>query len=326
MDFVTAKHAVDLLLRAPGKDKLLSIYGGEPLLNFRLLEEICPYAHLTAARLGKNLTISICTNCTVLEKKHLLFFRKYSIRLIVSLAGNRDDHDRFRRFNSVKGSYSSVERRLHMIFDLLPRGHIGTSFCVFPSAIDNMPDNFAYLLKLGFNYVNLEIIREYEKWNRKKLERYALGLRAIVKFVFSQIPEGNFIFLNPINWQVKYRLLTRFSFGSCPFSYKLEVYPKGEMAFSPFLFNAKEKEEFLIGNVNDAALRRYAQCRFNAAILRCKRCERDYFRDYAFDEGASRAYNLYQRVCLEAAKLIENYARSKSVFKRYVRHIDKICF
>ncbi len=102
MELATAKNSVDLLLRSQGKDKLLSIYGGEPLLNFKLIEKISPYAISQAEKLKKNLIITVCTNATLLEEKYLDFFKKYNIKLIVSLAGEKSGQDKFRNFQKFK--------------------------------------------------------------------------------------------------------------------------------------------------------------------------------------------------------------------------------
>ena len=34
----------------------------------------------------------------------------------------------------------------------------------------------------------------------------------------------------------------------------LEVYPEGEMAFSPFLINSEKREQYIIGNINQKSL------------------------------------------------------------------------
>lgn len=328
MDLTTARNAVDLFLKAPGKNKLFSIYGGEPLLNFRLMEQICPYAISRARRSRKALDISVCTNLTALKERHIVFLKERGIKVIVSMAGIKKRHNRFRVFNNKKGTYDSVRGKLPLLFKNIPRENIGASLCVFPSAAGSVDEDFMHLVKLGFNYINFEIIREYQYWSLEKITQFALGLKKIIKYVFDQARENNFIFLNPINWEIKHRLLTRSLGANCPFNYKLEVYPKGEMAFSPFLFNSPEKDKYIIGSVNDngAVLKRFPGCRFNSASGRCRSCEYEYFKDYSFDQGASKLYRLYQIICLEAAEFIKSNSRKKPAFARYIRHADNICF
>jgi len=326
MKLSTAEKAIDLLLESKGEDKILSIYGGEPYMNFELVEEIIPYAIDKAKKLNKNLTISTCTNFTLLEEKHLLFLKKYNIRLIISMIGEKRDHDRMRKFYNNKGTYDSILKKLTLLFEIVPRENIGISFCIFPSTVENMENNFYHLINLGFNYINFEIIREYEEWSLNRIGKFVLELSKIIKYILSEIPKKNFIFLNPVNWEIKYHILTKSLGISCPFNYKLEVYPKGEIAFSPFLLNSSQKENYIIGNINKSFFR-FDSCRFNPKSSKCQRCEYDYFKDYSSDEGASKAYRLYHLLCLKAAKEIQNHACKIKPFGDYVREIkERICF
>src|SRR3989338_10116842 len=68
MSLEVAKKAIDILIKSKGTNKLLSMYGGEILLEFNLLKEICNYAQNQAKINEKILTISICTNATLIER------------------------------------------------------------------------------------------------------------------------------------------------------------------------------------------------------------------------------------------------------------------
>ncbi|MBZ9572757.1 radical SAM protein [Patescibacteria group bacterium] len=327
MDFATAKNAIDLLLESERKDKLLSVYGGEPLLNFKLIEKICPYAITRAEDLRKNLIISVCTNGTLLEKKHLDFFEKYDIRLIISLVGEKSDHDEFRSFKKQSGSYEKILEKLPMVFKKIPPEHLGVSFCLFPSTIERMEENFDHLMKLGFNYINFEIIHHYQDWTKEAQEKFHLGLNKIIKFVIDNIPKEDFIFLNPINWEIKYQKISQSLGLECPFWYKLEIYPLGEMAFSPFLLNAPNREKHLIGNVNQGLSQKFKECQYSPKDVRCKKCQFSYFPSENTDKGAERIYELYRTICLKAAKEIKNQALENKLYTRYIKKIkEEVCF
>jgi len=327
MSFEVAKKSVDILLGSRGKEKLLSIYGGEPLLNFELIKKICPYAIAKGKKAKKVITVSICSNFTLIEEQHLRFFKKNNIRLIISMAGQRRYHDKERSMADRNSSYSVIKDNLGLLFKIMPKNNVGVSFCVFPSTAGALEDNFNHLLELGFNYINLEIIREYEQWTTPKINKIAAGLRKIIRHILSRIPKRNFIFLNPINWEIKYKLLALFSDANCPFNYKLEVYPNGEMAFSPFVLNCAEKERYTVGNINEEILKKFNDCRFSLGNRSCRECESGYFKSYPSDIGASKVYKLYHLFCLEAAKEIQNSAPEIKPFAEYVREIkERICF
>lgn len=327
MDLATAQKAVDLLIQAEGRDKLLSIYGGEALLNFGLLEELCPYAAAEGSKSNKNLTITVCTNSTLLTKAHLSLFKKYNLKLIISMAGDRISHDRFRKFYNRKGSYGTIKRRLPLVFESIPPENIGVAFCIFPSLVDKIEKNFQHLIGLGFRYVNFEIIRDFQAWSPEKIRRFVLELNKVIKNIFRSASKNNFIFLNPINWEIKYRTIRQSLGVSCPFHYKLEVYPAGEMAFSPFLLNSVSRQRYIIGNINKPVLKRFDDCRFSLSNNRCRECESLYFKSCADDRGASQAYSFYQLCCSKAAEEIKDSVAKSRPFDRYVEEIrKKFCF
>lgn len=326
MNLISAKRSVDLLLSSPGQDKLFSMYGGEPLLNFKLIKDICPYALLEARKLNKNLTVSICTNGTLLTREHLSFFRKFGVKLIISMVGDRFSHNRFRKFKNACNSYEIIAKKIPLVLKGIPAKNLGVSFCMFPSLADSIENDFHHLLKLGFRYFNFEIIREYEKWTQDKINKFALKFAKITEYVFSEISKKNFIFLNPVNWEIKYRLLTKSLEGSCPFGYNLEVYPDGSMAFSPFLLNSVKKDNYIIGNINMGFVR-FNNCRFSLNNEKCLRCEGDYHKGYAFDERASIVQRLYHFMCLETARRIKKNAPRVRAFSDYIKKIkEKVCF
>ena len=328
MDFNTAKNSVNLLLGSSGKDKFLSIYGGEPLLNFKLIEKISPYAISQAKKLKKNLTITVCTNATLLEEKYLDFFKKYNIKLIISLVGRKSDQDKFRNFQENKGTYEIILKKLPMIFEKISRENLGVCFCLFPSSIGRFEKNFKHLLKLGFNHMSFEIIQQYEEWSKEAQKRFTSGLNKIVDFILINIQKENFIFLNPVNWEIKYQKISQSLKIECPFWYNLEVYPSGAMAFSPFLLNSPDKEKYIVGNVNSGFFGRFKKCKYNFKNHYCQMCQLNYSSDYRNpDKKAERVYGMCRNLCLKAAEKIELNALNNNLFNRYIQRIEeKICF
>jgi len=324
MSFTTAKNSIDLLLKSQGKDKLLSIYGGEPLLNFKLIEKISPYAISQAKKLKKNLTITVCTNATLFEEKYLNFFKKYNIKLIISLVGNKSSQDKFRNFQKNKGTYEIISKKLPMIFQKISRKNLGVCFCLFPSNIGGFEKNFKHLLKLGFNHVSVEIIQQYEEWSERARKEFISGFNKIIEFVINNIQKENFIFINRINWEIKYQKISQSLRAECPFWYNLEVYPSGMMSFSPFLLNSPHKEKYIIGNVNSGFLRKFKECKYNFKNNNCQRCQSNYYHDYHdADKKAEKVYGISRDLCLKASEDIKLKALNNNSFDKYIRKIKE---
>jgi uncharacterized protein len=80
-------RSVDLMLRSPARAVTMEFQGGEPLLNFELLQKAVLYAKEKNATIGKNIHYVICTNLAPLEDKHLDFCKEHEILISTSLDG-----------------------------------------------------------------------------------------------------------------------------------------------------------------------------------------------------------------------------------------------
>ena len=322
-----AKNAIDLLNKSPGKNKLLSIYGGEPLLRFSVIKKIVNYATATAKRNKKKLDISICSNLTLLQKTHLGFLRKNDIKIICSLVGKKGFHDKVRIRKNKAGTHQLVLKKLHLLRAKIPKKNVGVSFCILPSNVAFMMDNFLYLLNLGFSYINFEIIRDYEPWQVKDMVIFYANYKKIILYMLANINKRNFIFVNYVNWEISRKRISENLSGSCPFNYSLEAYPNGDVAFSPFLLNDKEKEKYIIANLNKKKGFLFANCIYSKTSEVCRRCIKDYFKPYNTDKGADAIHRIYSRLSLLAAMKIIKESKSKKIFKEYIEEIKgKVCF
>lgn len=89
----TASVALDLALRSPSQYIKIEFQGGEPLLNFDLIQFLVQEAEARNQRLGKNLAFVIATNLALINDDILRFCRDHSILISTSLDGPRDLHN-----------------------------------------------------------------------------------------------------------------------------------------------------------------------------------------------------------------------------------------
>lgn len=114
----TALQSVDFLLEQSKGRKTVHItfFGGETLLNFRLLKEVVLYANERAAADGRTVTYSLTTNATLLTDEIIQFLSDYEVGVTVSIDGPQDLQDRHRVFkNNGKGTYAVIEPRLRKL-------------------------------------------------------------------------------------------------------------------------------------------------------------------------------------------------------------------
>lgn len=106
----TARQSVDFALRESGSNPVahITFFGGETLLNFRVLKKTVAYARERAAMLGKGVDFSLTTNATLLTDEIIEFLAENEIGVTVSMDGPRDLQNRFRVFHDGRGSYDVV--------------------------------------------------------------------------------------------------------------------------------------------------------------------------------------------------------------------------
>ena len=117
MTLETAKASIDFLLeQSKGRQAVhVTFFGGETLMNFRLLREVVEYAKVEAQNLGRGIGFSLTTNATLLTDEIIEFLSDNEIGVTVSMDGPPELQDKRRVYKSGKGSYAVVEPRLRKL-------------------------------------------------------------------------------------------------------------------------------------------------------------------------------------------------------------------
>ena len=104
-------RSVDLMLTSPAKAVTMEFQGGEPLLNFDLFKEGVRYDKEKSAPLAKHVDYVICTNLSLLEDRHLDYFKEQGIHVSTSLDGPDYLHNKNRPMGKG-GSHDVVVRNI----------------------------------------------------------------------------------------------------------------------------------------------------------------------------------------------------------------------
>lgn len=112
MSFEMAKKAIDFYLERSDKaEKLcLSFYGGEPLLEFVLIQKCVDY--ITKCKGDQLVLYPITTNGTLLDQEKIEFLVKHDVSLMISLDGAKESHDANRQFLNGQGSFDLIMNNL----------------------------------------------------------------------------------------------------------------------------------------------------------------------------------------------------------------------
>jgi uncharacterized protein len=128
VDKATALKAIDWLIDNSGEAEHLNIcfFGGEPLLNFGVLQAAVQYAKARGSERGKKFTFTVTTNGSIVRDDVVDFLRTHDVRPMVSFDGPPEYQDANRPFRNGKGSYRRVRdnvEKLRAAFpDLAARG------------------------------------------------------------------------------------------------------------------------------------------------------------------------------------------------------------
>jgi len=119
----TSRAAVDWLLDGSlDAEKVdISFFGGEPLLNFPLLQQVVTYAHEQAAARGKEVGFTVTTNGALLSHAVIAFLEEERIDLLISFDGPPEVQDRQRPFKNGRGSYDRVFGNVQRLRKVFPR-------------------------------------------------------------------------------------------------------------------------------------------------------------------------------------------------------------
>lgn len=120
MTEATARQAVDYFLARSHtvEHPVVSFYGGEPLLNRKVLVKCVEHARQHDSR--GTIGFSVDTNGTCVDDTMLSFFMEHEFIIQISLDGPRRVHDRNRVSRDGAGSWDRVSALLHRIHERDP--------------------------------------------------------------------------------------------------------------------------------------------------------------------------------------------------------------
>jgi uncharacterized protein len=96
MTLETARLGLDSAFRSPSQNIKIEFQGGEPLLNFDLIEAVVLEARSRNEVAGKNLGFVIATNLALLDDRVIDFCRAHDVYISTSLDGPADLHNKNR--------------------------------------------------------------------------------------------------------------------------------------------------------------------------------------------------------------------------------------
>ncbi|MGH9336941.1 MAG: radical SAM protein [Vicinamibacteria bacterium] len=138
MNEEVARQSVDLLLAQSKKNQRLQLtfFGGETLMNFKVIQPTVAYARKRAKDEGQFIDFSLTTNATLLTPAMVQWLAENNIGVTVSIDGPRDFQDGMRVYKNGMGSYDVVAPRIAELLRVHRGRPIGARVTVTAKTLD----------------------------------------------------------------------------------------------------------------------------------------------------------------------------------------------
>lgn len=212
MSFETAKKAVDFYINAfmnkyrknPNAFPTIGFYGGEPLLRFSTIRQIVEYIKKTYTFLTR-IDYTITTNGFLLEDETADFLIANNFSVIVSLDGDKENHDRNRVTPDQKGTFDRVYKNICRMRSRHPDyQRFGLSVCYdYKTDLFQMRDfikeNDLFIVK--FSQISGSNTDYYDQFTEEEETRFRRQLDVLRKEFFASVKNGTLasdLFLFPL--------------------------------------------------------------------------------------------------------------------------------
>lgn len=251
MSLATAQRAIDMALGRDPTGLELSFFGGEPLLQFDLVEQATGYAEqrLAAIAPGTKPFIHLNTNATLVDDRIAAFVSAHlPLNAFVSLDGPAAVHDRHRLDVLGGGSYAKVRAGLLRLLD--------AGAAVIPVAVVN-PDTAEYLGEVAEDFFDLPISRGHiacnlrADWDDAALEALRRGLHDAARVWGEMFRSGRVIQFEPFANKILSHL-----HGAMPCArrcqlaaHEIVVAPSGRIYPCGEIVGEDQSDRFVIGDL-----------------------------------------------------------------------------
>ncbi|ONI43541.1 thioether cross-link-forming SCIFF peptide maturase [Candidatus Epulonipiscioides gigas] len=296
MSLDIGKQAIEFLIKNSGHRKNLEVdfFGGEPLMNFKMVKELVEYARMREKETGKIFRFTLTTNGILLNDKIIDFLNENMDNVVLSLDGRQEINDKMRPTNNQKGSYDIILPKFRQLVEkrngkkYYIRGTFTRENLDFSKDVLHMTD-------LGFNEVSVEpvvapsdkdyalqeadvpkLCREYEILAKEMLRRYKKDCEVFNFFHFNIDLSGGPCIYKRIS-------------GCGSGTEYLAVTPEGDLYPCHQFVGI---EEFLMGNVyegvtNSARCKEFGDCN----VYKKEECNTCFAKFFCSGGCAANSYN-----------------------------------
>jgi uncharacterized protein len=193
----TAFAAIDFLARHTDRRCVVTLFGGEPLMEFGLIREVVEYS---SQNHGGSITFRMSTNGTLINDEVLRFCGQHGVMFSVSIDGHPKLHDRTRSFASGNGSYATIDKHLDRILKFNP--YTVAISVVVPETAAMLAEGAQHLFGRGFRYV-IQTLDYSGDWQAGDIATLKEQYSQLASFYYERLSKGSKIYYAAFDERIK---------------------------------------------------------------------------------------------------------------------------
>jgi uncharacterized protein len=251
MSLTTAKRALDFIFHhAPPKSKIeIGFFGGEPLLEFTLLQNITDLIENHPSYDPSRVSLTITTNGTIFSDPIAAFLRDHVFKVCISCDGPPHVQNLFRRSSAKEDTSQVVERTLITAQQALSIVLVNAVY--HPQTYRSLPETLDYFSGLGLRRIFLNA--DYSaNWTRMEAEELPGVFRAMADRYIAWYLKNDPHFVSLIDAKIAvlirggYHPLERCQMGTG----ELSITPDGGLYPCERLIASGKDEQHRIGSID----------------------------------------------------------------------------
>ena len=284
MSQTIAEKIIDFAYRNTPNDKKIDIgfFGGEPLLEFELIQEITKYIKDHPLYEADRIQLSLVSNGTIFTREIANFIEKHIFSFCISCDGPYQVQDLFRCFPGGQGSSHLVEKNIKQAVQLLPNVLVNAVY--HPQTFHFLPEVIQYFSSLGLRqiYLNPDFSASWTKEDIDSLpEVYGQIGELYCKFCLNKDPH----FVSLIDSKIAVILRGGYQPSErCQMGVRdLAFSPQGNIYLCERLVGSGDNNEHCIGNIRNGFQVKNIFC--NKEFIECSNdeCQKCTLRDYCMN-------------------------------------------
>lgn len=238
--------SIELILKTPIQKLNFGFFGGEPLMEWKLLQFATYEMETEAEKRDMELVKTVTTNAVLLDREKIKWLREHGFYVVVSIDGNEQMHNTHRLYANEVGTFEDVKKRILELQKVYQDGEYSVMSVVTPQNIEYLNDSIEFLYKeMGLRYLRLAQ-NYYGKWG-DDVENYRKIYHDLGDYMVERYRQNEEITIDIIDSKIRAKVEN--SCSSCNFGeMKIAVAPSGNIYPCERLIG-NDTGELNIGNV-----------------------------------------------------------------------------